>query len=161
MAALAGGAAAVMAVGLLVVSMTPGASSGPVALSATTTPILERATISAAPRDPAAASPTPQRPLARVQSVQLRTSDTLLASMSSFPHSVTKAPQLDLDGADVAGEPPQRDDIVFVRTDAVTYEVRWDHAQSMLAPNGSVVFDADGQLLAYVVSGELVTLVGG
>jgi hypothetical protein len=46
-----------------------------------------------------------------------------------------------------------------VRTEAVTYELRWDQVPAMSAPDGTVVFDTDGDLLAHVARGELVTLV--
>lgn len=151
MMALAGGTLAVMAVALMVVAMTPRTSSGPIALSATTTPIITRATIQAPDQ------PTP--PARRVQSLQLNTSDTLLVSFSAFPHSVTRVPQLDLDGTAVADELPLADEVVLVRTEAVTYEMHWIQAQSMTAPDGSVVFDLDGELVAHVTAGELVSLV--
>jgi hypothetical protein len=149
--ALAGGTLAVMAVALMMVAMTPRSSSGPIALSATTTPIITRATIQV----PERVAP----PVSRAQSLQLRTNDTLLASFSAFPHSVTQVPQLDLDGTAVADALPVADDVVLVRTEAVTYEMRWIQAQSMLAPDGSVVFDLDGELVAHVADGELVNLV--
>jgi hypothetical protein len=151
MMALAGGTLAVMAVALMVVAMTPRTSPGPIALSATTTPIITRATVQA----PAQAPP----PARRAQSLQLSTTNTLLVSFSAFPHSVTRVPQLDLDGTAVADELPLADDVVLVRTEAVTYEMRWTHAQSMAAPDGSVVFDLDGELVALVEAGELVSLV--
>jgi hypothetical protein len=152
MMALAGGTLAVMAVAVMVVAMTPRTSQGPIALSATTTPIITIATARVEALD------QPALP-ARAQSLQLRTTDTLLASFSAFPHSVTRIPQLDLDGTAVAEELPLADDVVLVRTDAVTYEMRWTHAQSMAAPDGSVVFDLDGELVAHVAAGELVSLV--
>jgi hypothetical protein len=153
MMALAGGTLAVMAVAIMVVAMTPRTSPGPIALSATTTPVITRATIQVEAPD------QPTLPARRAQSLQLSTSDTLLASFSAFPHSVTRVPQLDLDGTAVADELPLADDVVLVRTEAVTYEMRWTHAQTMAAPDGSVVFDLEGELVAHVTSGELVSLV--
>lgn len=142
---------AVMAVALMVVAMTPRSSPGPIALSATTTSIITRAAIEVPDR----ATP----PVRRAQSLQLSTSDTPLVSFSAFPHSVTQVQQLDLDGTAVADELPLADDVVLVRTEAVTYEMRWIHAQSMAAPDGSVVFDLDGELVAHVAAGVLVSLV--
>lgn len=153
MMALAGGTLAVMAVAVMVVAMTPRTSQGPIALSATTTPIITIATVQVEAPD------QPAPPVRRAQSLQMRTTDTLLASFSAFPHSVTRVPQLDLDGTAVAEELPLADDVVLVRTEAVTYEMRWTHAQSMAAPDGSVVFDRDGELVAHVAAGELVSLV--
>ena len=64
-----------------------------------------------------------------------------------------------LDGAAVADETPADDDLVFLRTDAVTYHLNWDDAQQLSVPDGSVVFDADGDLVAHMSAGELVSLV--
>ncbi len=83
----------------------------------------------------------------------------MLASFSAFPHSVTRTPQLDLDGTAIAEDLPLPGDVVMVRTEAVTYEMQWRVAQSMLAPDGSVVFDAEGELVAHMAAGELVSLV--
>jgi hypothetical protein len=58
-------------------------------------------------------------------------------------------PQLDVDGTDVADDKPSDDEMVFLRTDAVTYRLPWGEAQQFEAgPDGSVVFDADGDLVA-------------
>lgn len=140
-----------MAVAVLMVAMTPRTSSGPIALSATTTPIIARAAVNAPALDTATQ---------RTPSMQLGSSELMLASFSAFPHSVTRTPQLDLDGTAIADKLPLPDDTVMVRTEAVTYEMQWHVAQSMLAPDGSVVFNDDGELLAHVAAGELITLVG-
>ena len=85
----------------------------------------------------------------------------MLTSFSAFPHAVTPGPQLDLDGTDVAAESPADDEMVFLRTEAVTYRLSWDDAQRMNVPDGSVIFDAEGDLVARVSAGELLSLVGG
>ena len=59
----------------------------------------------------------------------------------------------------MAAAAPTDDDIVFVRTEAVTYSLRWDVAMEMSMPEGSVVFDADGDLVARVSNGDLLSLV--
>jgi hypothetical protein len=147
--ALVGGTLAVLAVAAMIVAMTPRTSSNPVALSATTTPITIRATV-----EPPAA--TTARP------VQVLTPATaLLASFVAFPHAVTSEPQLDLDGTDVAEELPDDDEMVFLRTEAVTYRLPWHDVDLVNAPDGSVVFDTTGDVVARVADGELVTLVGG
>jgi hypothetical protein len=48
---------------------------------------------------------------------------------------------------------------VYLRTEAVTYRIPWDVAQLIEVPDGSVVFDADGELVARVADGELLSLV--
>ena len=85
----------------------------------------------------------------------------LTASFVAFPHAVTSAPQLDVDGRRVADEDPDDDDTVYVRTDAVTYRSTWEVAQQMDVPDGSVVFDDDGELVARVTDGDLLSLVDG
>jgi hypothetical protein len=144
---------AMLAVATMVVAMTPRTSSGPVALSATTTPIIASAVIEP-PVSPAAAT----SPAATSGAVGPRTA--LLTSFAAFPHAVTSGPQFVLDGADVADEPPTDDEVVFLRTEAVTYHLRWDDAQQLNVPDGSVVFDTDGDLVARATDGELLSLVG-
>ena len=150
--ALAGGTMAVLAVAAMVVAMTPRAASGPVALSSTTTPITVRAVVE--PPETAtvrsAAPATVRTPLA-----------ALSTSFVAFPHAITPGPQLDVDGTRVADAAPADDDTVFVRTEAVTYQLTWDLAQSLYLPDGSVVFDAEGELVARVSEGNLLSLVDG
>ena len=83
----------------------------------------------------------------------------MLTSFVAFPHAVTPGPQLDVDGTDVAGEAPAEDEPVFLRTEAVTYRLSWDEAQQLAVPDGSVVFDAEGHLVARVSDGALLSLV--
>ncbi len=149
--ALAGGTMAVLAVAAVVVAMTPRASNGPVALSATTTPITARAIV-----EPPASTVATPRPVA----IEVRSRTAMLTSFVAFPHAVTPGPQLDVDGTDVAEVAPRDDDLVFLRTEAVTYRLSWVEAQQMPVPDGSVVFDADGDLVARVNDGVLLSLVG-
>jgi len=138
----------VLAVAAMVVAMTPRTSNGPVALSATTTPITARAIIEA-----------PSTTVAPAATRSLAPRTALLTSFAAFPHAVTSGPQFVLDGTNVAAEPPDDDDLVFLRTDDVTYHLHWDDAQQLNVPDGSVVFDADGDLVAHVSAGEMVNLV--
>jgi hypothetical protein len=144
---LGGGTLAVLAVAAMVVAMTPRTSSGPVALSSTTTPITVRAEI-----EPPTSVATPVAPAAVAMTA-------LSASFVAFPHTVTSRPELDVDGRNVADETPDADDTVYLRTEAVTYRIPWDVAQLIEVPDGSVVFDADGELVARVADGELLSLV--
>lgn len=162
LAALAVGTLAVIAVAGLVVAMTPRTSSSPVALSATTTPV-------AALREPTNAPPGIGTSAATA-SVRVATAaasglpripiGALLTSFSAFPHAVTSGPQLTLDGTGVANRLPDDHDIVLVHTEAVTYELPWGEVPFLGMPDGSVVFDGAGALVAHVAGGELVTLVG-
>jgi len=85
----------------------------------------------------------------------------LAASFVAFPHAITPGPQLDVDGTQVADTAPAGDDTVFVRTEAATYQLTWGLAQQMDVPDGSVIFDADGELVARVSEGHLLSLVDG
>lgn len=149
--ALAGGAMAVLAVATMVVAMTPGTSGGPMALIATTTPISTRLVV-----EPPTSTITGS---SGAEAVQVRPSTALLTSFAAFPHAVTSGPQLDLDGTDVAHESPRDDEMVFLRTEAVTYRLQWDEVRQLTVPDGSVVFDADGDLVARVSGGDLLSLV--
>jgi hypothetical protein len=141
---------AVLAVAAMVVAMTPRASNGPVALSATTTPITARAVV-----EPPPSTVAPPRPAA----IEVRERTAMLTSFVAFPHAVTPGPQLDVDGTDMAEDAPADDELVFLRTEAVTYRLSWSGAKQMPVPDGSVVFDADGDLVARVTNGDLLSLV--
>jgi hypothetical protein len=150
--ALAGGTMAVLAVAAMVVAMTPRAASGPVALSATTTPITARAVTVPPSVTATAAPPVP---------IEVRARTAMLTSFVAFPHTVTSGPELDVDGTDVAAVAPAGDEMVFLRTEAVTYRLSWGDVQQMTVPDGSVVFDDDGHLVARVSDGDLLSLVDG
>lgn len=151
---------AMLAVATMVVAMTPRSSGGPVALIATTTPISVRAVVNA-PSATTDTGPDTTSVAAPPDATPIRPQATLLTSFSAFPHAVTPGPQLDLDGSDVADHSPAGDAMVFVRTEAVTYRLSWDEAQRLSVPDGSVIFDGEGDLVARVSAGELVSLVGG
>lgn len=84
----------------------------------------------------------------------------LLTSFAALPHAITSGPQLTLDGTAIATSLPDDHDIVLVRTEAVTYELPWGEVPHLDVPDGSIVFDGAGDLLAHVDDGVLVTLVG-
>ena len=161
--AFAGGTMAVLAVATMVVAITPRTANGPVAMIATTTPITVRAilvpTVATEPTTPLTTPVT--TPVTAPETTPLDPRTAMLTSFSAFPHAVTPGPQLDLDGTDVAAESPADDEMVFLRTEAVTYRLSWDDAQRMNVPDGSVIFDAEGDLVARVSAGELLSLVGG
>jgi hypothetical protein len=160
LAALALGALAVIAVGALVVAMTPRTSSSPLALSATTAPVVR----SLSPSPPTEA-PTVDAPrVATAAAAGLGTSripvGALLTSFAVLPHAITSGPQLTLDGTAVATTLPDAHAIVLVRTEAVTYQLPWGEVPHLDVPDGSIVFDAAGDLIAHVDDGVLVILVG-
>jgi hypothetical protein len=154
--ALGAGTMAVLAVAAMVVAMTPRAASGPVALSSTTTPITVRAVVEPPSNATSASSGAPS-----VVRTPLAAQTALSTSFVAFPHAITPGPQLDVDGTQVADAAPSDDDTVYVRTEAVTYQLTWDLAQHLVVPDGSVIFDADGELVARVSDGDLLSLVDG
>ncbi|MGB0113453.1 MAG: hypothetical protein WBP59_09560 [Ilumatobacteraceae bacterium] len=147
-----GGLFAVAAVAVAVVAMSPRPTGGTVAISATTTPMTQLATIST----PTLRTPTPAT---AVRPTGVRSAPTLLTTFTAVPHAVSTGPQLELDGVDVATDEPDADETVYVRTDDVTYRVRWGHVAELGAPDGTVVFDAAGDLIARVNGGVLLSLV--
>lgn len=161
--AFAGGTMAVLAVATMVVAITPRTANGPVAMIATTTTITTPITVRAILEPTVATELTAPAttPITAPETTPLDPRTAMLTSFSAFPHAVTPGPQLDLDGTDVAAESPADDEMVFLRTEAVTYRLSWDDAQRMNVPDGSVIFDAEGDLVARVSAGELLSLVGG
>jgi hypothetical protein len=83
-----------------------------------------------------------------------------LTSFASMPHAIASAPPLTLDGTAIAARLPRADELVLVRTDEVTYQLPWGQVGYLRAPDGSVVFDADGALVARILDGRVVTIVG-
>ncbi len=150
LAALSFGALAVLAVIGMVVAMTPRTSSSPVALNATTVP----ATVSTVVQPRTATASTAGFAGTRIPI------GALLTSFASMPHAIASAPPLTLDGTAIAARLPRTDDLVLVRTDEVTYELPWGQVAYLEAPDGSVVFDADGALVARILDGRVVTIVG-
>ncbi len=141
---------AVVAVAAMVVAMTPRTSSGPVALSATTTPITTRAIVE---------RPSTEITIPGAATIEIRQRTALLTSFAAFPHTVMAGPQLDVDGTDVADATPDDDEMVLLRTEAVTYRLPWNEAKQLTAPDGTVIFDDNGELVARMTGGELVSLV--
>jgi hypothetical protein len=154
--ALGGGTIAVLAVAAMVVAMTPRSADGPVALSSTTTAITVRAVVEP-PAETASTGSGARSTIRRSPAVQTALSTSFVA----FPHAITPGPQFDLDDTQVADATPTGNDTVFVRTEAVTYQLTWDLAQHLVVPDGSVIFDVDGELVARVNDGDLLSLVDG
>lgn len=157
LAALFVGALAVVSVAALVIVMSPRPNSGSVAISATTTPITQRATLVAPGSNSSAGGAVTG--IATGPSAVRTPASLLLTTVAAMPHTVSAAPQLDVDGTEIAAEHPGGDDAVFVRTGDVTYRLHWAQVPMLDAPDGSVVFDANGDLVAHVSGGELLSLV--
>ena len=143
---LIAGACAVLVVAALVVVVTPRPGSGPLAISATTTPFVRSVATAAEP----ARAPSPAQP----------TVGKLLGSYTAYPHAIASSSLAALDGAGVAEATPSGSADVLVRTDKVTYRLKWSQVPLLAVPEGTVVFDLAGDVIARVIGGELRTLVG-
>jgi len=141
--ALATGTLTVILVAAMIVAVTPRRSSAPIALTATTTPRFLPATQIRAEVAPA---------IDNRQSIRL-------ASFSAMPNAVASAPQFSLDGRQVTPQLPELTELVLLRTDAVTYRLRWVDVPLLTVPDGSVVVDSQGDLVAHVSRGRLILLV--
>jgi len=160
--AFATGTLAVMLVGVLVIAVTPSAPAGPVTLSATTSPGLVTTSAIATSNAPSAAATaraTPPR-----QAIGVARQPIGLVSFSAMPNAVAAAPPLTLDGRAVADRLPDDTDPVYLHTEAVTYRLDWHAVEELTTfaavPDGSVVFDEAGDVVAHVRRGDLVTIVG-
>ncbi|HSL73946.1 MAG TPA: hypothetical protein VK853_05750 [Ilumatobacteraceae bacterium] len=160
--AFALGALAVIAVAGLVVAMTPRSNSAPMAISATTmAPAPALAAADPGRNTGPNTGPNTDRNTTTVSANRAAGMPigALMTSFAVFPHAVTSAPTLTLDGTGIAPTVPDDDDVVLVRTDAVTYHMPWDQVPLLDAADGTVVFTTDGELVAHVRSGELISLV--
>ncbi len=158
--AFATGTLAVMLVGVLVIAVTPSAPAGPVTLSATTSPgLVTTSAIATSSTSPSAARATPPR-----QAIGVARQPIGLVSFSAMPNAVAAAPPLTLDGRAVADRLPDDADPVYLHTEAVTYRLDWHAVEELTTfaavPDGSVVFDEEGDVVAHVRRGDLVTIVG-
>ena len=150
--AFAFGALAVLAVAGLLIAMTPRPASNPIALSATTMP---PATV----RAPAVSTAAAPAVTATARPAGISAA-TLLTTFAAFPHAVSSGPQLTIDGTEIAEREPADDEVVLVRTDAVTYQLPWGQLPLLDMPDGTVVFSVDGELVAHVRGGAMVILAG-
>lgn len=166
--AFATGTLAVMLVGVFVIAVTPSRTSGPVTLSATTSPggagpaVTDAAVIpvtAGASGAPQVAIGTGRRPIGVARQ------PIGLVSFSAMPNAVAATPPPTLDGRAVADEPPAATEPVYLHTEAVTYRLDWHAVEQLTSfaavPDGSVVFDEAGDVVAHVRRGELVTIAGG
>lgn len=168
--AFATGTLAVLLVGVFVIAVTPSTRSGPVTLSATTSPgaVPASATVTAAAPGSTTGTGDAEAVLIGTQSTRpsigIARQSIGLVSFSAMPNAVASTPPLTLDGRGVADVVPDDDDLVYLHTDAVTYRLDWhavEHLTSLTAvPDGSVVFDEQGDVVAHVRRGDLVTIVG-
>jgi len=75
-----------------------------------------------------------------------------------MPNAIASTPQFSLDGRRVTEQLPPPTELVLLRTEAVTYHIRWVDVPLLAVPDGSVVVDSQGDLVAHVSRGRLVLL---
>jgi hypothetical protein len=146
MLAAASGALAVMLIVAIVVTATPSPSSAPTALSATTNPAV--AFVASSVDKPAATRHT----IAPAQAL-------LMVSMSPVPNEIASAPELDVEGPTVAARLPKSSEAVMIQTSDVTYRCTWGDVEWLEMPDGTMVADDRGELVAHVDEGKIVALV--
>lgn len=153
---LATGVAAAMLAAVMVVALSPPRSNAPTAVSATTLPALtvqlRSSAIQSTDRSAIARDSEPVRIGNNTMS-----RDNALALVGS-PNAVSASPADPAD-LDVGQHAPDGAERVYVLTQSHTYVVRWSQVARLVAPDGSAVVTADGELLATFVGDELHILV--
>ncbi len=150
---LATGVAAAMMAAVMVVALTPPRSAAPSAVSATTLPALTVQVRGTAIQGTDRVAVAQEADAVRIDRSTL-TRDSALSLVGS-PDAVSTAPS-NLDALDVATRTPNSADVVYVLDRSHTYALDWSQIDRLGAPDGSVVVNADGELLATFVDGELV-----
>jgi hypothetical protein len=148
MLAAASGVLAMMLIVAIVVTATPNQSDAPIALSATTTPRVAFTSASASTET----VKTPRHTIAPATAL-------LLVSLSATPNQVAAAPQLSAALPAVADELPESSDDVMIQTADMTYHCTWADVKLLEMPDGTMVVDEQGQLVAHVDDGEFIPLV--
>jgi hypothetical protein len=146
MLAAASGALALMLIVAIVVTATPSASNAPTALSATTNPVVAFAATSLD------RSESTRHTIAPAQAL-------VMISMSAIPNEIASAPQLSIELPAVAARLPKASETVMIQTADVTYRCTWGDVELLEMPDGTMVADDRGALVAHVDEGEVVALV--
>jgi hypothetical protein len=142
------GTLVVALIAVLVVATTPRSTGQSSTLTATTMPAFVVTTPVAIIRPEAEPKHVPAPAL-------------LLASLVAIPNEIASAPQITGHKPRVADEAPTSRQRVMVQTDFFTYHCRWALVAMLPMPDGTMVVDLDGELVAYVHDGELVEVAGG
>lgn len=131
----------------IVVTATPNSSNAPTALSATTNPVIAFAANSLD------RSESTRHTIAPAQAL-------LMINMSAIPNEIASAPQLSIElPAPVAARLPKASETVMIQTADVTYRCTWADVKLLEMPDGTMVADDRGALVAHVDEGEVVALV--
>lgn len=145
-----------MLAAVMVVALTPPRSSAPTAVSVTTLPPLTVQLRGAAVQN------TEQTPIAR-DSDQVRIGQNSMSpnngvALVGSPNAVSAAPA-DPDDLDISQRLPEPAERVYILTRSYTYVVEWSLVGRLLAPDGSAVANADGELVAIFADGALRIVV--
>jgi hypothetical protein len=156
MLAAASGALAIVMIVAIVVSATPSPSDGPTALSATTAPIVA---FSPAGLDDLGDVATIDEPLVHRSTTRNTVSvaqTLLLVSMTAIPNEIASAPAFIAKAPIVAEQLPGSRDAVVIQTDDVTYHCTWGVVELLEMPDGTMILDDQGELVAHVDEGEFI-----
>ena len=137
--AVATGAVACVALAVMLVAVLPQQAADPLAMSATTAPVV---TVRVVRTDTTADS-------ARAG----------LVAMNRIPNEVSSAGLRSIEELQPATELPDDRDPVIVLTDEFTYWVEWSALPRLILPEDSLVLHAGGDLIGRVVDGQLVLSV--
>lgn len=141
------GTLVVALIAVLVVATTPRSTGQSSSLTATTMPAFVVTTPVAIIRPEAEPKRAP-------------TPTLLLASLVAIPNEIASAPQIMGRKPRVAEDAPTARQQVVVQTDDVTYHCTWRQVAMLSMPDGTMVVDLDGELVAYVHDGELLEAAG-
>jgi len=141
------GTLVVVMIAVLVVATTPRSADPTSSMTATTMPAFVVT--------PPVAIVRPEADTTRVSVPAL-----LLASLIAIPNEIASAPQFTSHRPRVAEDLPTAREQVMVQTDDVTVHCTWADVQEMPMPDGAIVVDLDGALVARVDDGELVESAG-
>ncbi len=144
-----------MMVVAIVVSATPSQSDAPTALSATTTPIVA---FSATGLDGRKSVEVPSSPLTTTRHTVSPADALLLIRMTAIPNEIASTPQFTEKAPAVAEQLPDSLDAVIVQTDDMTYHCTWGVVELLEMPDGTLILDDHGELVAHVDEGEFVAL---
>jgi len=153
---LASGVVAVALVAVFAVTAAPRRASGPVAMSATTLPAYSIAPAAATNSTSSAAdAPAPDATLEPVRLAQPLLSTSSGIALPGAPKTVAAPVPLDT-AADPVGHSDGLEPAtpVHLITDSHVYRLSWGDLDRVIAPDGSIVIDADGMLLGTFADGR-------
>jgi hypothetical protein len=142
---------------VLVVATTPRSSDRTSSVTATTMSAFVTTPVAIVRPEPT----TTSTPTSMPTSTHVPVPTLQLASLVAIPNEIASAPQFTSHNRHVADEPPTASQPVLVQTEYVTYNCTWAEAATVpTLPDGAIVVDLDGALVAQVDAGELVEVAG-